>query len=142
MALPFVTFWSAAGVQLPDRTPLVANTTYYCELRAADDPWTSIQWKWDNTIVITSVNYHSSNIPPYEPSIAVPPGFYDALRVWNADALDGWAPETSMPALAVPGGTKGNQMVHVADNCGLRLRATVVVGATGGNFLGVLRSKS
>lgn len=120
-----VAFYSAAGVRLVGAaagTTLVAATTYYAELIGLQDaPRTSMQWSWDAAIAITGITYETTN-------------FHDAGVFAAAGAI--WYPETAIATLTVVAGTASTNLAHFADNIARRMRAKIVVGATGGVLRG------
>lgn len=119
-----VVFISDAGVRLVGTaagSTLVAATTYYAELPGLQDaPRTSMQWSWDATIALT-ITYETTN-------------FHGASIFAAAGNI--WYPETGIATLTVVAGTAGTNLAHFADNIARRMRAKVVVGATGGVLRG------
>jgi hypothetical protein len=124
-------FYDASGNLVDPGQPLVALTTYYVELGGDDSVWSSVQWKYDASIVITSFTYASTNLP--SGNSGERRDFWGGIRTWDA-AADGWSAEAAITTTAVAGGTAGTQLVHVGGIGSRRLRCIVVVGATGGKL--------
>lgn len=120
-----VVFFSAAGVQLAKGAPLVAGTTYYAGLGGNNMRLLSPQWKWDAALIAT-ITYETSNFPD--------------VPIYAA-AASGWCPEPAIATLTIPGGAAGVDMEHIDDIGSQRMRAQIVVGATGGALRGRVHHK-
>lgn len=144
-AIHDVTFYSSAGVLIGDKQPLVAGTTYYAELGGAETMWDSIQWKHDDALVLTAITIESSNLPTEKPDTGYTPTFWGGARVWDA-AAGNWHPETAIATYSDAGGgsadTYTTTLTHIGGNGAKRLRAKVVVGATGGKLRGIPHRKA
>lgn len=127
-------FYSAGGVVVPRGQPLVALTTYYVDLGGDHDVWSSVQWKYDAAIVLTSITYESTNLANVISGERA--DFWGGISTYAA-AAGGWSAESTFTTVTVAGGTAGNVLVHVGGNCARRLRGVVVVGAAGGNLRAV-----
>ncbi len=134
-----VEFYSAAGVLVGPQQSLASGTTYYAELGGPDNPWSSIQWKWDAAVIVTAITVESSNLPTSQGGLGSE--FWAGVSPFAA-AADGWHPETAVASIAIAGGTAGNQLVHIGGGGQMRLRAKIVVGATGGKLRGRPHHKS
>lgn len=135
-----VVFWSAAGVKLDVKQPMLANTTYYGEVGGEDTMWDSVQYKHDDAIVLTGVTIESSNLPqvaPDDPTAAGALDFWGGTRTWET-ATGNWKPETAIATYSYAGGgattTYTTELVHIGGGGQKRRRVKVVVGATGGKF--------
>lgn len=124
--------------------------TWYIESSLPDPSTLSIHCLWDAAIVLTSVKYHSSNVPAFK-SISQPytdnaAGVDAALNAAPTTGL--WIPKTlaaapdvvgagatsSTAGFAVTGGAAGGGVITLANNADRRGRTEVVVGATGGFY--------
>lgn len=113
---------------------LVAGTTYYLPIPCADAPWAGLQTQGDAAVILTSVTLEESFLPPTEATdysdnsgewLAV-----DAARISSASEGAGWS--NSSDVVAATGGATGGGVQTVTDCAARRMRAKVVVGATGG----------
>lgn len=124
-----VSAWSAAGGQVvPDDNgdlTLVNGTTYYAEIGFDEYSKHSVMWSWDATIVITSIEYERTNFP--EASV-----FAAAGKIWEP---------TGITAITVAGGSAACAVSDFADDQMMRMRAKIVVGATGGKLRGRAHAK-
>lgn len=141
-------FYSAAGVKVDERQPLLANTVYYAELGGAETMWDSIQWKHDDAIVITSIGIESTNLAHHKPEDTTASGgldFWGGTRVWDT-ATGNWHPETAITAYSDAGGglttAYTTSLQHIGGNGAKRLRAKVTIGATGGKLRGIPHHKA
>ena len=112
-----------------DGTPvtLTLGTTYYVDIGSAEESRGSIQWQHDASIIAT-ITYEVTNFPESSAGL-------------SAAASDDWHPDPAMGVTAIPGGAVGCPLVHMADDGAARMRAKIVVGATGGNLRGRLHRK-
>lgn len=109
---------------------LVASTTYYTELteeEGVDAGLSSIEWKWDASIIAT-ITVEGSN-------------FAD-LNVYDA-ASAGWVAlsPAPIPTVTIAGGSASTSSGSWADQGFGRLRAKIVVGGTGGVLRGAIHHK-
>lgn len=128
-----VPIYTAAGAAVPYTglgtiaspwlTSLTLGTTYYAELGSDFCTTGVIQWVYDASIVITSITYASTALPR------------EALATEGA-AAGGWKTETLMTVITAAGGTAATQSTPVSGVGMKRLRAVIVVGATGGSLVG------
>lgn len=127
---------------------LLASTTYYIDASLPDASIMSIHCTWDGNIILTSLNYESSNMPafasqsdPYSDNSGVADvanNATDAAGLWLP-----WNPSTAYipivggtvtsATIAVAGGAAGGCVFELtqADRRG---RTKIVVGTTGGYF--------
>lgn len=134
-----VVFWTAAGVRVDYKQPLVAGTTYYAELHGGEGMWSSIQWKYDAAIVITAITIESTNFGT--PRQEGGDDFFGGVDTFTA-AASGWVPETAIATVTVAGGTAQTQITHIGGSGARRLRAKIVVGVTGGLIRGRAHHKA
>jgi len=127
--------YTAAGVRLAERQPLVAGTTYYAELGGADCPWSYFWVKWDAAVIAT-ITFESTGIgKPTEDGGS--DSFYGGIETYAA-ASAGWVqepiPTAGTPSITIPGGAAGVDRANYAGGAHLRIRAKIVVGGTGGKL--------
>lgn len=103
----------------PAPASLVANTTYYAELGSEHFSTGAIQWVWDAAIILTSITYESTCVPR------------DTLFTYAA-AAGGWDAEGDIATITAAGGTADSAKTKLEGVGVPRLRAIIVVGATGG----------
>jgi hypothetical protein len=131
--------WVKSDGTLPgDDAALVTGVTYYGSVQGSAAPWSSVQFKWDSSIIAT-ITFESSNLD--EPDRAGGNDFYGGIEIYAA-AAGGWATESAMGTVTVAGGSASNQMVHFAGSGAKRMRAKLVVGGTGGKLRGIPHHKS
>lgn len=131
--------WIKSDGTLPgDDQALASGITYYGSLQGVDAPWSSVQFKWDASIIAT-ITFESSNLD--EPDRSGGSDFYGGASLYAA-AADGWHPETAMGTVSIAGGSASNQVVHFGGNGAKRMRAKVVIGGTGGKLRAIPHHKS
>lgn len=109
---------------------LTLGTTYHFPLGGESSIISSVHWQWDAAIVITSITIQSSNYPD--------------VAVGSVNPGD-WVTDTLAPTpvvLAAAGGAAGGGIQNVPNSGARRLRAVVVVGATGGVLRGRAHGKA
>ncbi len=111
----------AGTVASPYVNVLTLNTTYYVELGSESFSTGAVQWVYNSAIVLTGITYQSSTMPP------------SALNTWEATAANGWVDESSITTITAAGGTAAAKVSKISGAGMHRLRAVVVVGATGGS---------
>jgi hypothetical protein len=113
---------------------LVAGTTYYVVLPAADALWLGLQTQGDATVVLTSVTLEECYVAESEAT-----NYSDNIGEWLAIDIarisseaegTGWSATSDV--IAAVGGNAGAGVQNVQDTAARRVRAKVVVGATGG----------
>ena len=118
VAVPYTGAGTAAS---PYVNALTLGTTYYVELGSEFFSTGVVQWVHDASIVITSITYQSTALPRA------------ALTTWESTATKGWADESSITTITAAGGSAACPRSPISGVGMERLRAIVVVGATGGS---------
>ena len=119
-----VTYTGAGTVASPWVNSLTNGTTYYADLGSVNFSTGVVQWVHDSSIVITSITYQSSALNA------------TALNAWEATAAKGWAAESAITTIAAAGGSAACPRSPLSGVGMHRLRAIIVVGATGGSCVG------
>lgn len=122
----------------PGAFTLLANTTYYYVIGSKDASRISAHFRWDATIVITSMTVEDCDFPP------------SAVTDYASGANGEWIDEDPSTAfvgtrgagvtvtngvVAVAGGAAGGCRFNVTEQAARRTRIAVVVGATGGEVV-------
>jgi len=124
--------------------------TYYVDVGIPDADHVSVHVTWDATIVATSVNYQTSNLPAYKSESAPYTDSSGSADVSLVDSTAGnWLTEDPSSAyvpvttggtvtnmtLAIAGGTAGGAMFEIANANSRRARMKIVT--TTGGFIRV-----
>jgi hypothetical protein len=97
---------------------LVLAETYYADVGNAQFHKSSVMFSWDASIIITGITYEFSNFP--DAGLYLPAG-----KIWK---------DSGVAATTVAGGSASSVIAHFADNMAGRMRAKIIVGATGGKL--------
>lgn len=124
------------------RFTLAAGQTYHYIIGGDEAPFTSVHLTGlSSAAIITSATLRYCN-HPIDPGVNSITNFDTTAGMWppGGSASDvvqvegaGWVATSGV--LAVAGGAVGGAFWHVAENCAARIRLTVVMAGTGGDFL-------
>jgi hypothetical protein len=122
-----------AAATAKDTYTLASGTTYYIPFQAFEQRLSSIQMKWDASIILTSVTLEGSNMGEYTTYQSTTAGDWvpEAPVAGNVNVTGAGASVTA-GVIAVAGGTAGGGMFHAVDRGSARQRLKVVVAGTGG----------
>lgn len=123
----------------------LAAATYYIDVSIPDAPHVSVHCSWDATIVASSLNYQSSNLPAYKSESAPYTDSSGGVDVSLFDSTAGnWLTEDPSTAyvpisggtvtnmtIAIAGSTAGGALLDIANANHRRARMKIVVTTAG-----------